>query len=96
MKPSEYSMSTKVNNKGWPKSFRPECLFIFDQLVSISDESKAMSSDQNFVIFSDMDSEILFQFLFENSEIIFEKHKKLVWAENFSAHFYIFTIRIGN
>ena len=26
-----------------------------------------------------MNSEILFQFLFENSEIIFDKPKKLVW-----------------
>jgi hypothetical protein len=39
-----------------------------------------MSDDQNFMLFLDMDSKMLSQFLFENSNIKFEKSKKLVWT----------------
>jgi len=48
------------------------------------------------VLFPNMSLEILCQFLFESSEIIFERPKKLVWTEIFSVHFCIFTIAIRN
>ncbi len=60
---------------GWSKIFRTKCLFTFDPLENISDESKAMSLNQNFLLFSNMVSEMLLQFLFESCEIIFEKSK---------------------
>ncbi len=87
---------TQLKYNGWSEIFRTKYLSTFDQLKSITDESKAMNQNQNFVLFSNMESEILSQFLFENSEIIFDKSKKLAWAENFSAHFCIFTITIRN
>ncbi len=51
-------------------------------LESFPDGSNVMSYDQNFV---HMSLEILFQFLFESSEIIFN----VVWMENVFAHFSI-------
>ncbi len=45
-------------SNGWASSFWTKCLFIFGSLESISDESKTMGEDQNFMVFQNMNSEI--------------------------------------
>ncbi len=72
---------SSFKSNGWSEIFRTKYFSVFDQLESITDESKAISQNQNFVLFSNMESEILSQFLFESSEITFDKSQKLVWAE---------------
>ena len=67
---------------GWVESFGTKCLFIFGLLESISDESKTMGQDQNFVLFPNMCSEILCLLLLESNEEILERPKKLVWTAN--------------
>ncbi len=47
-------------------------------LESISEEPKTMSEDQNFLLSLNMNLEILCLFLFQSSEEIFERLKKLV------------------
>jgi hypothetical protein len=42
---------------------------------------------QNFVLFPNMDLEILCRFLFESGELIFDTPKKFVWMEIFSTYF---------
>ena len=40
------------------------------------------------MIFLKMDSEIVYLCLFDSSEGIFERSKKLIWMENIFAHFH--------
>ncbi len=77
-----------MKTNGWAESFRTKYLFIFGPLKSISDESKSMCYNQNCVLFLNMSLEILCQFLFESSEIIFERPKKLVWTERVDRSFW--------
>ncbi len=89
-----------LQSNGWSKIFWTECLFTFDQLEDITDESKAMSSNQNFVLFSNMNSEILYNFLFKASEIIFDKTKKISLDQNFFCtllyfHYYSLKLKVG-
>jgi hypothetical protein len=55
---------------------------VFDPLESISDESESMHWNQNFVLFPNMDLEMLCRFLFESTWGIFERSKQLVWTAN--------------
>ena len=57
---------------------------VFKSLESISNKSKAELGVE-FLCFSNMSLEIVPQFVFQNSEIILEKSKKLVWTEKFPA-----------
>jgi hypothetical protein len=70
----------RVSYNGWIESFGTKCLPIFGPLESISEEMKAMSWNQNFVLFPNMGLEISCRFLFEISKGIFERPKKLVWT----------------
>ncbi len=81
-----YRCAWDVHN-GWSKSFDTKCLFIFDPLESIFDESESTHQKHNFVLFQNMDLEILCRFLFESSELIFDRPKTFVWTEIF---FHIF------
>ncbi len=69
-------------HNGWIESFRTKCLLFFGPLASVSEEIKAISSNQNFVLFLNKGLEILCWFLFEISKAIFERPKKLVWTVN--------------
>jgi hypothetical protein len=57
---------------------------------------KSYGLGPEFVLVSNMDLEILCQFLFENRQEISAKLKKLVWTDDFFAYFYIFSIAIRN
>ncbi len=59
--------------------FWTQRLFIFDLLELISDEWKSTCSKHNFMIFLNMDSEIVYLGLFDSSEGIFERPKN--WFE---------------
>ncbi len=62
--------------------FLDNICFIFGLLESILDEWKTIGYDQNFVLFPNMCSKILYLSLYESSERIFEHSGKLVWATN--------------
>ncbi len=69
---------------GWAESFERKCLFIFYTLESISDESKAIGWNESFVLVPNMGLEILYHFLFESSEIIFERSfGRKIFSHNF-------------
>jgi hypothetical protein len=55
------------------KFFLIRCLFTFDPLESIFDESKDINYSDNFVFFSSISLKMLSQFLFESDEIIFNR-----------------------
>ena len=57
------------------RSFWTQCLFVFGLLENISEEWTTMGYDQNFMLFPNMDSEIVCLFFFEKSEGLFERHQ---------------------
>ena len=54
----------------------------FGLLQSISDEPKTIGHDQNFVLFLNMDLEMLCLFLLKSSEKLFKRLEKLLFMMN--------------
>ncbi len=87
-------------SNGWSEFFRSKYLSTLDQLKSITNESKATNQYQNFVLFSNMESKSLSQFLFENREITFDKSKKISLGRKFFCtlvyfHYYNSKVKVG-
>ncbi len=55
------------------ESLDTKCSLIFSSLKSNWRQSKVVNETQNFALFSNMSSEMLYLFLLESSEKIFEK-----------------------
>jgi len=83
-----FSHEIRKRRNGWIESFRTKCLPIFDPLENILDEWKTRSWDQNFVLFPNMGSEIVYLFLSESSDGTFERPKKIVWTKRSSGSFW--------
>jgi len=71
-KPQKISLDTTCERK-----FSMNMFVHFGLFESISDERKPIDRDQNFVLFFNMDLEILCLFLFKSSEELFERRQKL-------------------
>ncbi len=64
-------------NNGWLESFDRKCLFIFDPLESISDESES-----EFCAHAEYElRNCVCWFFFESSKLISNRTKKLVWTQ---------------
>jgi len=83
----------KPENLSFDKTSVPEFLvnmFVhIDLLESMSNELKAGGRDQNFVLFLNMDLEILFLLLFKSSEGLFERPEKLFLMVNQQVFIYL-------
>jgi hypothetical protein len=65
------------------QSFRTQLLFVFDLFEGFLDERKTMDYNQNFMLFLNIDSKIVWLFLFERSRGISASHKnRLKWQAN--------------